>query len=89
MRIFKTIIYHLLLSLRGIFFFLFNLLRILPIIGFIGGAFHYFTTSPNNKDLGIMIVAVGMFIGIYFLKHFYDKIIFWAKPEDVELTLFK
>jgi len=22
-------------------------------------------------------------------KHFYDKIIFWAKPDDVELMLFK
>jgi len=26
---------------------------------------------------------------MYVLKHFYDKIIFWAKPDDVELMLFK
>ncbi len=88
MKILKSLIYHLFLSLRGIFFFCFNLLKILPILGFAGGAIHYFS-DRDTKSLQIMLVATGMFIGIYFLKHFYDKIIFWAKPEDVELTLFK
>lgn len=66
MKILKTIIYHLFLVLKGIFF---------PIFDFIAGL------------LGLEVIFV--YFVVYFIKHFYDKIIFWAKPDDIDLTLFK
>lgn len=86
MKLIKNIIYHLLLAFRGIFFMIFNLLSILLGLCILGGIFAYFV---GHKHIGILLGPSLFYIAIYFLKHFYDKIIFWAKPDDIELTLYK
>jgi len=49
----------------------------------------YFFQDKQAKILILGFACLGFFLLMYLLKHFYDKIIFWAKPDDVELMLFK
>ena len=89
MKIFKTIIYHFLMAFRGIFFTIFNFIAgILALVIVISLGVYIFGAAKSNV-LGATFGASLVFLGIYFLKHFYDKIIFWAKPHDIDLTLFK
>ena len=90
MKIFKTIVYHFLMAFRGLFFTIFNFLA--GILGFIiiaSLAFYIFDKNAKLNVLGATIGASVIFLGIYLLKYFYDKIIFWAKPDDIDLTLYK
>lgn len=90
MEILKTMIYHFLMAFRGLFFRIFNFLS--GILGFLIIAAIAFYIFDKNVKLNVLGAALGctvMFIGIYLLKHFYDKIIFWAKPDDIDLTLYK
>lgn len=90
MKIFKTIIYHFLMAFRGIFFTIFNFITgILGFLIIVAFAFYVFNKDAKSNVLGAGLGCTVMFLGIYFLKHFYDKIIFWAKPDDVDLTLYK
>lgn len=85
----KTIIFHVLMAFRGIFFAIFNFLAgILGFIILISLGFYIFSDVKSNL-LGAILGLSLIFLGIYFLKHFYDKIIFWAKPDDMDLTLFE
>ena len=88
MKTLKTIIYHFLMAFRGIFFTIFNIVAgILALVIVISLGIYIFGGKSNT--LGPTFGASLLFLGIYFLKHFYDKIIFWAKPDDVDLTLYK
>lgn len=90
MKIFKTIIYHFLMAFRGIFFTIFNFIAgILGFLIIVAFAFYVFNKDAKSNVLSAGLGCTVMFLGIYFLKHFYDKIIFWAKPDDVDLTLYK
>ena len=90
MKIFKTIIYHFLMAFRGIFFTIFNFIAwILGFLIIVAFAFYVFNKDAKSNVLGAGLGCTVMFLGIYFLKHFYDKIIFWAKPDDIDLTLYK
>lgn len=89
MKILKTIIYHLFLALRGIFFVIFNFIAGLLALGIIISLGMYFLGDNDIKSLQIAGSMFIVFLIIYFVKHFYDKIIFWAKPDDIDLTLFK
>ena len=89
MKIFKTIIYHFLMAFRGIFFAIFNIFAGILVLVIILSLGIYIFGDAKNNVLGATLGASLMFLGIYFLKHFYDKIIFWAKPDDIDLTLFK
>ena len=52
-------------------------------------AFYIFDKDVKLNVLGAALGCSVIFMGIYRLKHFYDKIIFWAKPDDIDLTLYK
>ena len=90
MKIFKTIIYHFLMAFRGIFFTIFNFIAgILGFLIIVAFALYVCNKDAKSNVLGAGLGCTVMFLGIYFLKHFYDKIIFWAKPDDIDLTLYK
>ncbi|QYR63618.1 hypothetical protein [Fusobacterium animalis] len=90
MKIFKTIVYHFLMAFRGLFFTIFNFLTgILGFLIIVAVAFYIFDKDVKLNVLGAALGCSVIFMGIYLLKHFYDKIIFWAKPDDIDLTLYK
>lgn len=86
MPLIKTIIFHLLLAIRGIiltisklFAFIFLLCFILMII-------------VNDLQAAPIIAKImALKFGIFFtlLNWFYDNLIFYFAPEDMELTLYR
>lgn len=89
MKILKRIIYHLFLSVRGLFFLVFNFVAGIFGLCTIGFFIFYFFNEKQIFFLKASGMSLGIFMLIYFIKHFYDKIIFWAKPDDIDLMLFK
>lgn len=90
MKIFKTIVYYFLMAFRGLFFTIFNFLAgILGFLIIVAVAFYIFDKDVKLNVLGAALGCSVIFMGIYLLKYFYDKIIFWAKPDDIDLTLYK
>ncbi|MDD7410087.1 MAG: hypothetical protein SOY60_05035 [Fusobacterium gastrosuis] len=89
MKILKNIIYHLFLSLRGLFFSIFNIIAGLFGLCILGFLAIYLFSGRETFSLKGFGISLFVFLFIYFVKHFYDKIIFWAKPDDIDLTLFK
>ena len=89
MRFLKKVIYHLFLAFRGIFFLVFTFVSNLSLLASVVVFLLYFCQDKQAKTLVLGFACLGFFLLMYLLKHFYDKIIFWAKPDDVELMLFK
>ena len=89
MRFLKKVIYHLFLAFRGIFFLVFNFVSNLSLLASVVVFLLYFFQDKQAKILVLGFACLGFFLMMYLLKHFYDKIIFWANLDDVELMLFK
>ena len=89
MRFLKKVIYHLCLAFRGIFFLVFNFVSNVFLLASVVVFLRYFFQDKQAKILVLGFACLGFFLLMYLLKHFYDKIIFWAKPDDVELMFFK
>ena len=77
----QYILFHLLLSLRGVIRIIFKFFILICIIGLIG------SLMSENSGIIIPLILIG---GIsYLLMIYYDKLLFKMKPDDMELWLKK
>lgn len=84
MRLVKTIIFHLLLTFRGIIRFS---SRLLALISFIGFALILWTMDYHDASMAVRITILMFGVIFMLINWLYDYLIFYFKPEDFEIML--
>lgn len=87
MRILKTLIFHLLLTLRGFVLTTSKLLALLFVIGVLLVFFHSDFRRITPVAGKIMILTLSIFFT--FINWFYDDLIFYFQPENKDITLYR
>jgi len=86
MTVIKTILFHLLMSLRGI---ILSISKLLAIAFFLAAILMIVIHTSHHMPLIAKITALTL--GVFFtsINWFYDYLIFYFEPENIEVRLFR
>jgi len=86
MRIIKRIIFHVLLALRGI---VLGISRLFAILFFIGAFLIFFVHDFHNIPVIGKVMVATFAIIFTLINWFYDDLIFYFEPDNIDITLYR